>query len=147
MTFSSFLSLIKDAGIDTQPYLPFSLERIFTYPAKGRSKKPVDAPPFIAQYWDAGGMSGGSCYDEGTKDNHYHRTGEPAPIGFIDLVKVLTAVCPNLTFLQYEMVKGIIKSDVETEYEYYSNSSSYGYQVVILQDLYDKLVEIGAISS
>lgn len=146
MNYDTFLAKVKKTGVSTSPYLPFSLERIFTYPARDRSKKPVDAPPFIAQYWDAGGTSGGSCWDDGTKNNHYQRTGEPAPTTFPDLVKVLTAVCPNLTFLQYELVKTVIKTGVETEYEYYGNSSDYGYNVVILRDLYDKLVEIGALS-
>lgn len=147
MDFPTFISLINGSGIDTKPYLPFSAERLFVYPAHNRSKQPVDAPPFIAQHWDAGGISGGSCYDEGDKDPHYARTGDPAPTTFPDLTKVLIAVCPTLTFLQYEMIKEVIKSGVETEYEYYGNSSQYGYQVVILRELYDKLVELGAIPS
>ena len=146
MTYDTFLSLVASTGVDTSPYMGFSLERLFKYPAEGRSKKPVDAPAFVGQYWDAGGVSGGSCWNDGENDSHYHRIGDPGPTTFPDLVKVLTAVCPQLTFLQYEAIKGIIKTGVETEYEYYGNSSSYGYQVVLLPDLYDKLVELGALN-
>ncbi len=145
MTFDSFLKLVHDAGVDTSPYLSFSVERLFVYPAAGRSKKPVKAPPFIIQYWETGGVSGGSCWD--SSDPQSYSTGKSAPITFTDLVKILTATCPNLTFLQYETVKSVIKEGEEVEREWYGNHTDYSYQLIILRDLYDKLVEIGAITS
>lgn len=149
MTFDAFLAAIKAAGIKQPSYLPFTAEKVFLYPPRHSRRSwsdPIDPPPFIAQYWDAGGVSGGSCWDSSDPQPY---DGDAPPTTFPELVKVLHATVPNLTFLQYQMLEatGVIKTGEETQYEYYGNHTTYGYRIVVLRDLYDKLVEMGAISS
>jgi hypothetical protein len=98
---------------------------------------------FLYVQWSAGGISGGSCWDEGEQDNHYRTAGEPEP-QFDDIDEVLTELCPDLSFLQYKkLMAKVVKQGIYTVNEYYGNSSDYGYKVVNLQELFDALVEMG----
>lgn len=144
MTYESFLTLVKTAGVDTLPYIPFSLENEFVYEngrdnrKKNRTKDEIH---FIIQYWETGGASGGACW-EGCVAEQYS-TGDTAPRSFPELTKILTAVCPGITLLQYEEVKSIMREGNETEYEYYGNYTDYAYNLIKMKELYDKLTEMG----
>lgn len=142
MTLSSFIAAARKAKVNVNPDLGLDLSKVFVYPAS-RSNKPVNAPDFIAQTWDAHGYSGGSY--TGSEAEAY--VGESAPTQFPDLIKLLNEVCPQITFIQYQMLEasGVVQTGEETHSEYYGNSTTYGYRVVILRDLYAKLVELGAI--
>lgn len=143
MTYETFLEKAKKSGADINPYLPFSLDKLWVYPAQKKSKTPVSAPDFVAQYWDERGARGGSCW--GTEITEY--VGKSTPSSFPDLIKILGAVAPELTFIQYELLKvsGVIKEGSETEYHYYGNYTEYGYRLVVLRELYDELVEMKVI--
>lgn len=145
MTYEKFLSLAKESGAHINPYLGFNLDKLWVYPPDKKSKKPVNAPDFIVQYWTIGGMSGGG-YD-GRKASKF--VGEGKPDSFPDMIKVLAKITPQLSFIQYELLKtsGVFKEGEEIDYEYYGNYTEYGYRLVVLRELYDKLVEMGAIES
>lgn len=146
ITYHDFLIKVTDLKVSIhEPYHPFRLEGVFVYSGNRYDKKVVNPVPYIIQYWAAGGVSGGSCWD--SSDPKPYR-GEPAPRTFPDLDKILMAVAPNISFLQHRALEAaVLKEGEETEYEYYGNSTTYGYRLVTMPDLYAKLVEIGAIRS
>ncbi len=145
MTYEDFISRIKEAGISADPYHPFSLEKIFIYSGNRCQKKMANPIPYIIQYWDAGGVSGGSCWDSSDPQSY---VGETAPRLFPDFDKILMLIVPNISFLQYQTIQNeVLKEGEETEYAYYGNSTTYGYRLVILEDLYNKLVEMEIIQS
>jgi hypothetical protein len=92
--------------------------------------------------WCTGGISGGSCWENGSDpDPHYAITGDKEP-EFEDFDKILLAICPNIGYLQYKNVATIIKDGDYNENEYYGNSTNYAYKCVLLRDLFNKLVEL-----
>lgn len=91
--------------------------------------------------WTTGGISGGSCWDDGETDNHYFSTGEPEP-NFDELDTTLLNLCPNIGFLQYKQVVNVVKRDEYTETEYYGNCTNYATKSVLLRDLLNKVVEL-----
>jgi hypothetical protein len=71
--------------------------------------------------WTTGGMTGGSCWNDGVEDPHYPVEAEEEP-EFEALDKVLEALCPQITFLQYKkLVKSVVSRDATSENEYYGN--------------------------
>ena len=92
--------------------------------------------------WCSGGISGGSCWDDGTDDRHYGRSGEAEP-EFDNIDTVLAELCPNLTFLQYKKIMAkIVKRGEYTINEYYGNTTDYTFKVVNLRELYEALQEM-----
>ena len=106
-------------------------------PRKPTKKKPITLDDFLYVSWCSGGISGGSCWSE---DNYYPMEGQP-PEELYELDKILEAICPTMTFLQYKNLSRIVKIDSFTESEYYGNSTIYTYKVVSLRDLYNGLTE------
>lgn len=76
--------------------------------------------PVIYICWESGGWRGGSCW--GDTPRSYE--GEPKP-NFKVLDLVLKKIKPDLTFLQFRDVEELIKSNKDTEREYYGNSTDY----------------------
>lgn len=94
-----------------------------------------------------GGMSGGSCYDNG--DRSYH--SEPGDGGSPELEsldKILEVVCPDITFLKYKLLlsKAEITTETYGDSDYYGNTSNYAWKQVSIGKLYDALLEIGVLS-
>lgn len=142
MTLEEFLEKLR--GLDVTVY-----ERVDDkkktysnpyYRIKNRKKDSFTGEDFLFNEWRTGGVSGGSCWDEG-ESRHYPVSGEPEP-DFTDLDAVLEALCPNIPYLQYKKLLPLIKSDERTEYEYYGNSTTYGFKVLKLSDLYNELVKL-----
>lgn len=97
---------------------------------------------YLYIYWCTGGISGGSCWDDGSgPDPHYAMTGDKEP-EFEDFDKVLLSICPNIPYLQYKNVSTIIKYGEYGEGEYYGNSTNYAYKCVLLRDLFNKIIEL-----
>lgn len=117
---------------------------VHLYP-KDKAKKPITLEDYLYNEWCTGGISGGSCWDDGSDDHHYATSGEPET-DFTDLDAILEGLCPNLSFLQYKkLTSAIIKTDSRTEHEYYGNSTNYATKMVKLGDLYEKLKEMSLI--
>ena len=92
--------------------------------------------------WNTGGISGGSCWDDGTEDRHYHTTGEHEP-NFDSLYQLLELVCPKITFIQYNILMSkVLEVDSYTDYEYYGNSTNYCIKTVNLGKMYDIMSEM-----
>jgi hypothetical protein len=107
----------------------------------GEAANPPTLDDVLHHEWVTGGVSGGSCWDQG-ESRHYPRDGQPEP-DFTELDNVLESLCPNLSFLQYKkLASAIIKVESRTEDEYYGNSTTYSVKLVRLGDLYDKLKEL-----
>ena len=60
-----------------------------------------------------------------------------------DRMKVLELVLmelkPNISFLQYRLIEGLIHNNEETEREYYGNSTEWKIEYIKLSDLYEAL--------
>jgi hypothetical protein len=98
---------------------------------------------YLYIYWRTGGESGGSCWDDGTEDNHYAVSADPEP-EFESLDKLLIKLCPNISYLQYKRIIGsVIKTGEYTQNEYYGNYTTYSYKVILLRDLFNILNEFG----
>lgn len=93
--------------------------------------------------WITGGVTGGNCWN----DDGFCSLGSQ-PEEDIDLEPLVSAICPGLTFLTYQKImKRVLNSSTYTVNEYYGNSSDYAVKTICLIDLYDALVEFGAITS
>lgn len=87
--------------------------------------------------WSTGGMSGGNCWDD-AEPTHYSSDDKPKDL--TDLDKILTAVRPNTSFLEYRaLTSELIKHGTRSESEYYGNSSDYAYTYIFIKDLYNYL--------
>lgn len=95
----------------------------------------------ISVEWRTGGISGGSCWDEGDRDPHYSIGGDDEP-EFKELDSLFEKVCPNITFLQYRNIMSECVSSYDYSInEYYGNHTDYKVKWVCLERLYNMLVE------
>lgn len=86
--------------------------------------------PVIYMRWVSGGVSGGSCW--GTE--HSPRTPDKKP-QFKALDLVLKELKPNITFLEFREIEGLIQSSDNNEYAYYGNRYDYTMEYVIISEL------------
>lgn len=107
------------------------------------TKTPTMSDYLYHEYY-TGGMSGGNCWDDSNPEYSSSNVSEEDR-EFKDLDALLTVVCGNITFLQYKKLLQSVKNGSRTEYEYYGNTSEYETKSIKLQDLYDKLKEMGLI--
>ncbi len=151
MTYPDFLSLLERLKIDTNPYLPFSIDRLFRYSGGRRSKfwtKPKDVPvpePIIIMFWETGGISGGSCWDE--SDPQPYSLRGSAPDTFEDLDKILMEVAPQMTHFQFIALNKMVEDGSEVDYQYYGNCTEYAYRLITVRALHDELIKMGLISA
>jgi|SRR5690349_4354210 len=93
--------------------------------------------------WTIGGMTGGSCWDDGETDNHRPVSADPEP-ELEELDKLLEVFCPTITFMQYKRLsQALIKRDTYTDYEYYGNYYEKAVKFVVLSDLEQYLKDNG----
>ncbi len=149
MTYPDFLSLLEQLKIDTNPCLPFSIDRLFRYARQRVS--PIERESVLVQFWETGGASGGSCWDD---EDHYaeeYTTDNVAPLTFADLDTIIEAVCSDkITIPQYNHLKSelITEGDeMDDSGDWYGNYTTYGYQLIKVRALYDELVKMGLIDS
>ena len=89
--------------------------------------------------WMTGGAWGGNCWDNSDPGN-YTPDPEPEPeLKHLDLI--LEKVCPNITFMQYKVLMQKVKYDTRTEHEYYGNHTSYASKEILVQDIWNFLLE------
>lgn len=128
--WENFLALVKGLGvaITTKEY------------SGGGYGKMGACPPFIEMYWQTGGVGGGSCWED---SEHHSLAGEPEP-EFTAFDRILEAVSPAITFLQYKnLAAEVIEFSSRSENEYYGNSTTYGVKKVVLRTLFDALQKRG----
>ena len=133
MDYQEFLAAVKSCGV----YIDKALA-----PTYRRNTVEGD---FIQVSWCTGGMSGGSCWDDGTEDHHYGVSSSPEP-EFEDLDTIMEKLYPEITFMIYKrMAQAIIKTTEYTDIEYYGNYYEYTVKYVDLTDLYEFLKEKGKV--
>lgn len=94
---------------------------------------------FLIQEIYLGGITGGSCWDEGDSLHYYSNSGEKREFTYLD--ELLTKTVPDISFLKYKGATTLVKEDERSESEYYGNTSEYLTYSINLNDLYDYLSE------
>lgn len=94
---------------------------------------------FLVQEIYLGGISGGSCWDDGNSNHYYSSSGEKREFTYLD--ELLTKTFPGISFLKYKGAISLIKEDERSESEYYGNTSEYLTYTINLNELYDYLLE------
>ena len=94
---------------------------------------------FLIQEIYLGGLTGGSCWDEGESHHYYRSSGEKREFTYLD--ELLTKTVPEISFLKYKGATALVKEDERSEGEYYGNTSEYLTYSINLNDLYDYLSE------
>lgn len=97
---------------------------------------------YLEASWVTGGLTGGSCWDEG-ESRYYPVPAEDEPEDEV-VDSILEKVCPSLTFLQYRRLTkaSIYRYEDTQQNEYYGNSTHYRHRTVDLEVLYRTLRDI-----
>ncbi len=105
-----------------------------------KDKNRPTSDDFLYAEWNIGGMGGGDCWG-GVADRY---TTNEVPGDLEDIDKVLEAVAPNISFIQYKrIIADVVKTGDYSRHEYYGNSSDYVYKTCRIRDLYDALKSRG----
>ena len=139
LTFEEFLEKAKSIrGVYVNPNYKARYE--------GYRKKVVrEGRPAVSVKWCTGGISGGSCWST-DEDHHYATTGEEEP-DFNDFENLILHFYPNITFVEFRNIRGLIKQNDWTEDEYYGNSTNYSERYVYLEDVYNWLIDKGYLTN
>jgi len=142
MNFADFYKLAEATGEVEYPEPNLSTRRGLSTDEYLKLKNSLSIPEkgFFEITWRTGGISGGSCWDEGDRDPHYHVSGDIEP-RFTTLDAFLLKVCPNLSFIIYKKIDDLFEIREYSEYEYYGNSTNYVSKSINIKGLYDILVE------
>ena len=136
MTFNQFIEKIMD---NDNIYLrndSYYDRNFYSWRRPNKPKKPDDRY-YIQVDWTTGGMTGGSCWGGGL-----HPVDPEPPEELVDLDKILTIVCPNISFLQYKaLCSELVKTESYTNSEYYGNYYNKVQKILFIDDLYSYLTE------
>lgn len=124
-----FIEIIKNKYKNNYPSVFFD-KKFVGHPYCGQYEK---CDPYLQIKWETGGVSGGSCWETSNPLPYTTNNVEP---DFEMLDDILLEYVPKLSFLQYKQLNKYIKTDSETEYEYYGNCTKYGIKRILLKDLY-----------
>ena len=91
----------------------------------------------IYSRYETGGYSGGSCWDD-SDPRPYTEDIQEDRFKVLDLV--LAKLKPNITYLQYKKIEGMIRDNEDTEQEYYGNSRDWKVEYIVLSEL-EKFLE------
>jgi hypothetical protein len=132
MEYEDFLKKVKELTYVTTSHI-----EDYSYYNKKTKSKGEDQ---ISVSWTTGGVTGGSCWDTGDEpDRHRPVRGEQEP-EFEALDLILGHFCPAIGFLQYKnLCAGIIKTDSQTQNDYYGNYTEVGIKFCVIKDLYTEL--------
>jgi hypothetical protein len=113
----------------------------------GKNLKDINLDDVIMTHWSSGGVSGGSCWDDGSNDPHYPVSGDDEP-ELVELDIILDVVCPQMTRKEYkQLLNGVQPELVQYEEwsvsEYYGNYTDYRLKQVSLRRLYERLTAMG----
>lgn len=97
--------------------------------------------PSICKEWRVGGITGGNCWDSG---GHESVSAEDEP-NFSGLDEFLEKYCPGITYLQYKKLDALTKTCEYSNNEYYGNYTDYKRKYIIIDELYDVLINLGCL--
>lgn len=111
---------------------------------QGIFKEPYGIPDDIKEYVvytriETGGVEGGSCWDN---SNPCGYTAEPPENEWEVLDILLEELKPDITLLQYRKLLKLVKSNTETDWEYYGNCTNYIIKFIILKELEEYLEKL-----
>lgn len=90
--------------------------------------------PVIYMRWVCRGMSGGSYW--GSEPTYFKGDSKPS---FKVLDLVLEAVKPQITYLQYKQIEGLIEKADYSDLQYYGNYDDYEVEYIVLSKLEELL--------
>lgn len=156
MTFKEFITRLnaeKDWKIPL-PELPpknprrqFSNERLESMIYADYKLLPVEGEdklyPHLVHSVYMGGISGGSCYDDGDAEHHYDSANTtPEDFRIEKFYEILELVAPEINYLTVSRFEAhIIKSESFSRNEYYGNSSDYVIFTINLLELFNRIKE------
>ena len=110
---------------------------------QGIFREPYGIPTHIKELviysrYETGGVSGGSCWDS-SDPQPYSRQPPKDRMRVLELV--LKVLKPQISFLEYKMIDGLIEDNYNTQYEYYGNSTDYCIEYIKLSELYEALAK------
>jgi hypothetical protein len=110
------------------------------YKYKFNHKPSSDIEDFNFQVqWSLGGMSGGSCWNNGAK----HSFSGESEKDLESLDELLQEICPSISMMQYKkLYREIVKRDEREEREYYGNYTNYGTKACNVLELYNWLKDM-----
>lgn len=92
---------------------------------------------YIKVDWTTGGMTGGSCWG-----GELYEVTPQSPEELVDLDKILTLVCPNISFLQYKaLCSELVKTESYTNSGYYGDYYDKVQKILFIDDLYSYLTK------
>ena len=93
----------------------------------------------ICVEWTTGGMTGGSCWNDGADCP----VSAESPKELVALDEILEVLAPNLSFLQYRhILRDCVTESSGTHNDYYGNYTDYVRKTLDLDALYEELVNM-----
>ena len=105
-----------------------------------RSSDKLDKKGTLWWGYETGGADGGNCWGG---EARYYTVDEKPIKDFPPLKEFLKNMVPDITFLDYDELREIIKSDDIREREYYGNHTDYYVEYIEPDKLYKKLNDMG----
>lgn len=81
------------------------------------------------------GVSGGNCWGGENVSFYSDSVLDEMP----HFTPLFSKICPNITFLQYKKIAGLVKEDSFTVREYYGNETTYTYFYLSIEELYKEI--------
>lgn len=89
--------------------------------------KPYIKDGCIYMEWETGGVSGGSCWE--SSDPQPYTCDNPEP-SFDVLDKIIEAVMPDLSYMNYKKLCFLIETGTRHQREYYGNCVNYRFKKI-----------------
>lgn len=138
MTLEEFKELTQESWVTVD------MDRYVSYSRFSNKERKEDNKDVIIVSWSPGGYRGGSCW--GGKAEPYSSDEKEPDFPIED---ILEKVAPDLSFLKFRKLSKEIDADsVTLEYtqgDYYGNSTDYKVKFILIDSLYNILVDQGII--
>lgn len=122
------------------------LKKIDIYPHTSRyvRHRVEETEPYLEVSWVTGGVGGGNCWGD-VADLPVEPDEEPE---FDSLDKIVEALVPNLSFLQYKQLsQTCLERSTDSDGDYYGNVTYRARKTLYLQKLHQKLLDFGLLSN
>lgn len=138
MIYEDFFKVVEDVFKIKHSYLDHKGKKVFY----DQWVHDSDETKFCINHI-VGGVSGGSCWD----DSNTREFTNDDPMPEVDISDLLSKICPNISFLQYnKLIKEVLETKNYTNKEYYGNYDNHVKKTIYWRELYDHLVKNNIIS-
>jgi hypothetical protein len=126
--YETFMKKVKEA-LGYEPRLFDTVNRSYQWGSQGE--------PAVWIKWHTGGVTGASCWDDSPANRPVSGESQPE---FEEFDRILEAICPSITFLQYKGIcRDVVKDYDYSDRDYYGNTDTYSFKYVLMKDLYNAL--------